>query len=312
MDLPGICIVGCGTIAAAHAKRLQGRARLYFCSRRSESAEQLNHEVGGEGVFGELGEALDASSTDAVMITTPPEVHAEQAIAALSADKTVFVEKPMCINGEEIDRIEQVVGTKPLMVGENYYYKPSLIQIKDWIENGDIGKVQQVHVRKCISQPSSGWKSQHGALFEGGIHFVALLNGLLGAPTSVETAEFPGYGDGPERNASVSTLHGQVRAVLDYSWDTPALLKGVLQHSSIEGDRGRIVFESNGIYARLSGKRSCLRFPGFGDMMGAGAMIDDFLETILTGRPPVSDLIHARQDLETVFKAYELGGVSTR
>ena len=310
MDLPGICFVGCGRICAAHAKRLRGRGRLWFYSRSAASAERMNRQMGGAGVFESLDAALNSDRVDAVMITSPPEAHVRQTVQALEAGKTVFVEKPMCLSREEIALIGSAVNDKPLMVGENYYYKPLLARLKPWMEGGEIGKVERVRIRKCMTQTTVGWKSAHGALFEGGIHFVAFLSALLGKVTSIDRATFPTVsGDGPERHACLTLSYGDVEAELEYAWDTPSLTKGTFQHSSITGDRGRIVFESNGIYARLSGVYSRFSFPGLGDMMGYRAMMDDFFECIRSGRPPVSNFDRAAADLETVFRAYEMGGV---
>ena len=312
MAAPGICVVGCGQIGSAHARRLNGKASLRFQSRRRESAEQLSAAVGGEGVFDSLDEALASPDVDAVVIATPPEAHAPQVIRALEAGKAVFVEKPLCTTLAEINAIEAAVGDRPVLVGENYYYKPSLHRIKSWLEGGEIGQVVRARVRKCMTQEAAGWKAAHGALFEGGIHFVALLNGLFGPATAVQSALFPGHSKGQaERHSCLRLEYGQASVELEYAWDTPSLTKGTFQHSWIEGDGGRIVFESNGIYARLSGKRSKFCFPGFSDLMGYGAMFDDFLDCIQTGREPVSSLARARQDLETVFRAYEVGGLLT-
>jgi predicted dehydrogenase len=222
----------------------------------------------------------------------------------------VFVEKPLCMTLAEIDAIETAAGDRPVLVGENYYYKPSLHLIKSWLDDGAIGQVARARVRKCMTQEAAGWKAAHGALFEGGIHFVALLNGLFGRATGVRSAQFPGYTKGQaERHSCLMLEYGRASVELEYAWDTPSLTKGTFQHSWIEGDGGRIVFETNGIYARLSGKRSKFCFPGFSDLMGYEAMFDDFLDCIQTGREPVSSLTRARQDLETVFRAYEVGGL---
>ena len=311
MDLPGICFVGCGQICAAHVKRLRGRGRFWFYSRSAESAERMNRQAEGKGVFEDLDAALNSDHIDAVVITSPPEAHARQTIQALKAGKTVFVEKPMCLNREEIASIASAVGDKPLMVGENYYYKPSLTLLKSWVDGGEVGKVERVKVRKCTTQVTVDWRSVHGALFEGGIHFVALLSGLLGHVTAIDSATFPGRAEGgPERHAFLKLAYGDVRAELEYSWDTPSATRGTFQHSSIEGERGRIVFESNGIYARMSGAHFRFSFPGLSDLMGYRAMLDDLVECIRSGRPPVSSFERARADLETVFQAYEIGGLA--
>lgn len=309
MSGPSICVVGCGRIAAAHTKRLKGRADLWFLSRRQESAKELNRSAGGQGVFVRLDDVLSSERVDAVLITTPPEVHADQVIRSLEADKAVFVEKPLCTNHEELEQIEAAAGERPVMVGENYYYKPSISMMRSWIEADEIGEIERASIRKCFRQKSDGWKATHGALFEGGIHFVALINALMGPITSVVQAEFPGHeGQEAERHSKLTLKCGTAEVELEYSWASPSLTKGTFQHSTIEGTRGRIVFESNGIYARQYGRRPRVKFP-LSDIMGAGAMIDDLLSCLEGGGSPISGLQRAREDLETVFRAYEIGSV---
>ena len=43
--------------------------------------------------------------------------------------------------------------------------------------------------------------------------------------------------------------------------------------------------------------------------MGYAGMMDDFLAYVKTGAHPVSDFRRAAADLETVFRAYESGGI---
>ena len=115
---------------------------------------------------------------DAVVIASPPEHHKDQIIALLQAGKAVLVEKPMCISPEEIVEIETALErdeTPLLMIAENYYYKPSLSYIKHMIAQSDIGDMRSVSVKKLTTQQAQGWKSAHGALLEGGIHFIALI-----------------------------------------------------------------------------------------------------------------------------------------
>ncbi|MEE2754801.1 MAG: hypothetical protein VX910_12515, partial [Candidatus Latescibacterota bacterium] len=69
-DLPAICIIGCGSIGAAHAKRLKGKAKLFFHSRRVESAERLNAQFEGDGVVDAFDGVLE-NQIDAVVIATP-------------------------------------------------------------------------------------------------------------------------------------------------------------------------------------------------------------------------------------------------
>ncbi len=307
MSKPKICLIGCGTIGALHAKNLMPFADLFFNSRSRRSAHAFQKKFGGRGVLPDLDDVLH-SVVDAVVIASPPEQHAKQIVAALRAGKAVLVEKPICTSPEEVAMVEGVlaeVENPLLMVAENYYYKPSLRYLKQMLACGVVGKVHSVLVKKRMAQKISGWKTGYGALLEGGIHFIALISDLFDAVPECVEAVFPKHTDGqPERESIVRlTYPDQVMAQLHYSWQTPSVTKGVFQHSYIEGDAGRFVFESNGIYVK-HGKRWPV-FPGLRDLMGYGAMTRDFISCLQDRtQMPYSNFVRAKRDLKIVFDAY--------
>ncbi len=308
---PRICILGCGHIGAVHAKNLRWRAALYFCSRSRVSAYRFNLRFKGRGVFDDLN-AIAESDVDAVVIASPPAHHKDQVIALLEAGKAVLVEKPMCVSPEEVAEVEAVLerGESPLlMVAENYYYKPSLARIKRMVARGDIGEMRRVGVKKLTTQIARGWKSAYGALLEGGIHFIALISDLFDDEPEQVEAIFPGYsGQGPERESVVRMIYASGGSgELHYSWQTRSMTKGVFQHSYVEGTRGRIVFESNGMYIRTGGFQIVL--PGLKDLMGYRAMMADFLSCLQNRtRRPHSDFARAKRELQIVFDAYKSSG----
>ena len=302
-----ICLVGCGTIGAMHAKNFSDDAALYFYSRSRESAEGFQTKFRGAGVFDDFQAVLE-SDVDALVIASPPEFHTRQMIAAVQAGKAVLVERPLCTSPDEVVEIERALAAadRPLlMVAENYYYKPSLTFIKQLIADGAVGQIQSVAVQKLTMQQAAGWKSGYGALLEGGIHFVALISDLFDASPASVAATFPNQSSGlSERHAVVELAYEDgATAELRYSWSTPSLTRGVFQHSRIVGDRGHITFESNGIYVC---SRWTPRFPGLRDLMGYGAMTQDFLDCVADRtRVPYSNFPRAKRDLQIVFDAYE-------
>ena len=281
----------------------------------------------GGAVCDDITQLVNIDDVDAVVIATPPDQHAAQAVECLRAGKSVLVEKPLCTSMAELERIERAAADASpgctAMIAENYYYKPSLLAMKALVGAGRVGRVGRLQVRKLTRQQDDGWKSRYGALLEGGIHFIALIADLIDAALATESgvpvspsavqADFPTRAarqDQAERH-SVTKLHyeaaaGDLTASLHYAWDVPSLLRGTFQHSRIEGDAGRIVFESNGLYmchgARLL-KR--VRGPQLGDLMGYGAMTNDFLACLADPeRQPYSNLARARRDLAIVLAAY--------
>tara|TARA_B100001250_G_C19817296_1_gene799364 strand:- start:1216 stop:2169 length:954 start_codon:yes stop_codon:yes gene_type:complete len=309
--LKKVCIVGCGSISRIHAKQLKKKVDLRFVSRNIERATALSNACGGSVVYSEYQEALD-DDIDAVVLCTPPAVHADGVKAALSAGKNVLVEKPLCVSREELKSLISVAETYnhlSLVIAENYYYKPSLELMKTIIREGLIGDLERIHVRKCFSQKSEGWKKGCGALLEGGIHFLALISGLIERSPGQIIAEFPGLVSGEcERRSHVELNYsGGLNVCLDYAWDVHDRMHGLFQHSVISGSKGKIIFESNGLYVRVkSSQEQSLKFPGFFDLMGYKAQTQDFLACISKpGRLPKSGISQAQRDLNIVFTAYE-------
>jgi predicted dehydrogenase len=308
-----ICIIGCGNIGRLHSRNLSKFSNLYFHSRSISSADKFFNKYQGKGVFNRFSEVLTSPEIDAVVICSPPEFHKEQIVQSLEAGKSVLVEKPMCVSEAEVGEIERAFlnsgGGILLMVAENYYYKPSLRKIKQFIKNQSIGDIQSVRVKKVLRQSTPGWKSKSGALLEGGIHFIALISDLFNdSPIKIE-ANFPGLSRGEVERSSIIKLdyENNATAQLTYSWNTRSFTKGVLQTSSIIGNKGKITFESNGIYIILrSNKRSGLSITKPTDFMGYKAMTRDFLKCLDDkSRTPYSDFYKAKRDLSIVFQAYK-------
>src|SRR2546430_4786590 len=75
--------------------------------------------------------------TAAVFLATRHDLHAELVIAALRAGKHVFVEKPLCIRAEELERIaaciEELGDHCPLLtVGFNRRFAPATKHVKEF------------------------------------------------------------------------------------------------------------------------------------------------------------------------------------
>lgn len=76
---------------------------------------------------------LEDTSLDAVFIVTRHHSHADLACQALRTGKAVFVEKPLALSNEELERIGEVIadtGNDRLMVGFNRRFAPLLGQMK--------------------------------------------------------------------------------------------------------------------------------------------------------------------------------------
>ena len=97
------------------------------------NARSAATQAGFEYCTSEYRELLADSEIDVVMIATRHGLHAEQAVAALEAGKRVFVEKPLCLTEEELDRIVaawRAAGRPAAMVGFNRRFSPHVAKVR--------------------------------------------------------------------------------------------------------------------------------------------------------------------------------------
>jgi predicted dehydrogenase len=91
-------------------------------------------------------ELLADRSIDAVCIATPVATHRGLAEEAFAAGKHVFVEKPIAgsiEDAEAIIRAGERAG-KTLMVGHTFVYNPAVVNVRERIVRGDLGKIYYV------------------------------------------------------------------------------------------------------------------------------------------------------------------------
>jgi predicted dehydrogenase len=309
-----LAVLGCGAIARTHAKTLagfRGRVRLGFASRDAARADDYRRALRGFAAWGGYDAAFADPAVDAVLITTPPVNHLELTLAALDAGKHVIVEKPPFLSVAELGRVAERAeeAGRRVLVAENYAYKPLTLLLERLLAAGEIGTLRLVRLSALKHQLTPDWRGAEaiaggGALFEGGVHWVNLL-GWLGD----DIVEVAGYGP-PVTGGLERTLVVVVRyrsgaiGTLHHSWETPARLKGV-SLSQITGSSGTILFESNGIFVALNGKRRRIFLPGFRDIRGFRAMWADFLNALTTGAAARMTLARARSDLAVIEAAYQ-------
>jgi len=276
----------------------------YFASRDVARAAQYARELKGAGSFGSYHEAMASDLVTAVMICTPPDSHLELTLAALAAGKDVIVEKPAFHRSRDVDAVEAAMRASGhrVFVAENYFYKPLRRAVAGVIASGELGEVRFVHLNAMKRQVNTDWRADPsvaggGALFEGGIHWINFM-----ANIGLTLTEVHGFRPGPREGQEQSTLvvaryaEGAV-GTLHHSWEVPSLLHG-LRLSRLTGTEGSATFESNGLLLLLRGRRVRLRFPGFRDIKGMGAMFADFVTALRTGAEPAMTLAMARRDLE--------------
>jgi len=309
-DAPHVAILGCGFAAELNGPVLRGLgAACSYASRDLAKARRFASRFHGRAAFGSYEAALSAAGVDAVLVATPPALHADLTLAALRAGKHVIVEKPPFLRAADFAPVEAAARSagRRVCVAENYHYKPLARTLRRLLADRVIGEVLFLHVNALKQQPVSGWRAQPemaggGALFEGGIHWVSFM-----AHLGLEVRDVRGFAPRSGRDErgvlAVFRYQGGAVGTLSHSWEVPSPLRG-LSGSSIHGREGSIAFESNGLGVAVGGRRKRLILPGVRDLAGRRAMWRDFVRALGGGPDPEYDLTLARRDLELVERIY--------
>jgi UDP-2-acetamido-3-amino-2,3-dideoxy-glucuronate N-acetyltransferase len=143
--------------------------------------------VPGAAVFHRDFDGLLASGLPAIVIATPAELHASQAVAALDAGIHVFVEKPMALTLRDASRMRDAATAsgRTLMVGHLLRYHPASLELEGLIRRDDIGVIQRaVAVRFGAGAPPRTMGTtggMDGPWWSLAPHDLSLLRHLLGA-----------------------------------------------------------------------------------------------------------------------------------
>jgi predicted dehydrogenase/threonine dehydrogenase-like Zn-dependent dehydrogenase len=133
-------------------------------------------------------------TTDAVVITTRHNSHAEFVLEALKAQKHVFVEKPLCLTLNELDKIEATyLPTKILMVGFNRRFAPQVQKMKSLLNdvNGPKAIVMTVNAGEITNEHwTQDLKVGGGRIIGEACHFIDLLRFLVGKTITNHQIQF--------------------------------------------------------------------------------------------------------------------------
>ncbi|MBN8818300.1 MAG: Gfo/Idh/MocA family oxidoreductase [Sphingomonas sp.] len=146
-----IALAGAGAFGEKHLdglRNIDGVEITSVISRRAEQAAEVAAKYGAKHSGTELDEALARDDVDAVILCTPTQLHAEQAIACMNAGKHVQVEIPLADSWADSQAVlakSQETGLV-CMVGHTRRFNPSHQYVHNKIVAGELA-IQQMDVQ---------------------------------------------------------------------------------------------------------------------------------------------------------------------
>ncbi|MER1968250.1 Gfo/Idh/MocA family oxidoreductase [Castellaniella sp. GW247-6E4] len=146
-----VALAGAGAFGIKHLdgiRNIEGVEVVALVSRELDKTRKVAEKYGIGQATTELDEVLARPEVDAVILCTPTQMHASQAMACLRAGKHVQVEIPMADSLEDAEALAAVAASsgKVAMCGHTRRFNPSHQYIHGRIQRGEFN-IQQMDVQ---------------------------------------------------------------------------------------------------------------------------------------------------------------------
>lgn len=315
-------IIGCGRFAhlyhvPAALARTDARLVAVCDPRPSEETRRLATEQDVQ-LYASLEDLLSSSSVDAVVVSSPHGMHAQQVRRCLEANLHVLVDKPFVLHAEEAIALATLAAERALVgaVAFNRRFDHGFRFARDAIARGMLGTVCYVESIQ-LGYPSGGWYDDPvtggGGPFVGrGTHLADAVPWILGCSVDAVSAELVRPWDsGRDGGGFISARLGVV------TWRAT-----VLEHASWNHDEVRVFGDEASLriwrpesesfnweveHRDLAGRAR--ERPALGQVSYA---LDDFVDAISTGAEPTctfAGAVHSVAVIEAAYEAARIGSV---
>ena len=221
-----IGIIGAGNYTSSTVVPCLNKAAApikYIASAGGLNAKVLAKKAGAELATSDYHEILKDKEVGMVIVTTRHNLHAKMVTEALQAGKSVFVEKPLCLNEEELNQICKAYKDAgegvTLTVGFNRRFSPFAQKLKAMVGDGPKNIIATMNAGFI---PPEMWVHDlevgGGRIIGEACHFIDLCSYLAGS--RVKAVCMNAMGENPEENTDNATIllkyENGTNAVINY------------------------------------------------------------------------------------------------
>ena len=325
-----IGLIGGGNITETHARAARAIPGVEISAIHGTNAEKVGRlcrEHGGTP-YQDFDAFLQHRPMEVAIIGSPSGLHATQGIAAARRGLHVLTEKPIDISTARADALIEAAKQSKVQLGVIFQDrgKPHIRQLKNWLDQGLLGKILFVDARVKWYRPPEYYSNSHwrgtlaldggGALINQGVHTVDLLLWLLGDVVRVQarTATQLHKIEAEDTAAAILEFSSGALGILHA---TTAAYPGYPRRVEITGTEGTVILEHDRIIAsnlRNSEAAAIESAPldenlssstaTVSDFRGHQFVLEDFLEAIQQHRAPACDGVEGRRSLALIESNY--------
>lgn len=181
----------------------------YIASAGGLTAKVMAKKMGAECATSDYKLILQDPEVSLAIITTRHNMHAKMVLETLQAGKSVFVEKPLCLNMDELNEIVDAYKSAPqgttLTVGFNRRFSPFAVKMKQLIGDGPKNIIATMNAGFI---PLDVWVHDlqvgGGRIIGEACHFIDLCSYLAGS--KVISVCMNAMGENPEENTDNASI----------------------------------------------------------------------------------------------------------
>jgi len=315
-------IIGLGYIGQLHLRHSLklANAEVVAVADTSLKALEKARALGVKKAFTDYADILKDPQVDAVLISLPTHLHLKCAQQVAEAGKDIFLEKPIAATVEEAKDVISAAerNSVKLMLGYPFRFNKNFIQVKEDLENGLIGDVENAHATYISSGPFFHRAEGHspvpvpdwwfntqltggGVLVDLGCHLINLLRWLFG-----EIVEIKGHFghrfsmDFEDSAMCLARFNSGSVAVINVGWFSQEYilrvdLLGSVRNISVEHMPSSTMSNA---FRMLTKGISSFNQPHFDELQY-------FVDCLVKDEAPSPTGLDGLRDLEAISKAYK-------
>ncbi len=339
-DKISVGLIGSQFISTIHAEALRSVPDAEVVAVMSPTpghAEDFARKYDIPHYFTALDQLLAMDEIHMVAIGVPNHLHCDVTLAAATAGKHVVIEKPLCMNLAEADRmIAACTKAKvKLMYAEELCFTPKYVRLKGLLDEGALGKPVLLKQSEKHDGPHADhfWdveRSGGGVTMDMGCHaiqFFRWLNGrnpVKSVYAQMTTSVHMQKTKGDDNAIILLEFENGVLAIAEESWTKPG---GMDDRAEIHGSEGVAyadVLQGNSIqtystkgvgYAvEKAGITAGWSFTMYEEIWNYGFPheFEHFVHCVKHDEPPLVSGEDGRAVLEVIFAAYESAGTGKK
>jgi len=305
-----IILAGVGAFGLKHLdaiQKIEDASVVCLVEPELAKAKNVANQYSVEHIALDLTEALSLADIDAVILCTPTELHAKQALLCMHAGKHVQVEIPVADNAEDAVAVAELQRKTGLvcMVGHTRRYNPSHQWLHNSIQRGD-RSIQQMDVQTYFFRRTNinakgeprCWTDH--LLWHHAAHTVDLFQYQTGETITVANAiqgpVHPELGIAMDMSVQLKTASGKI-CTLSLSFNNDGPLGTVFRYIC---DNGTFIARYDDL---VNGNEESIDVSQV-DVSKNGIELQDrdFLKAIKTGKQPRASIANVLPCYQTLYK----------